>query len=156
MMTGPIIRDQRAFVSGALFLAFAVFFFVTALNYPAGTAARMGPGYFPRLLAIVLAAIGLAVMLRAVRRTAERRSLLRWDVKGLAWVTGSVILFAALLFPLGLVGSLFVLIMVSSKASPEFTWKGALANATVLIALCLLVFVYGLRLQLPVWPALFN
>jgi hypothetical protein len=46
-MTGPIIRDRRAFASGALFLAFAVFFFVTALNYPAGTAARMGPGYFP-------------------------------------------------------------------------------------------------------------
>jgi hypothetical protein len=39
-MTGPIIRDRRAFASGALFLAFAVFFFVTALNYPAGTAAR--------------------------------------------------------------------------------------------------------------------
>src|SRR6185369_658347 len=130
-MTGPTIRDQRAFASGALFLAFAVFFFVTALNYPAGTAARMGPGYFPRLLAIGLAAIGLVVMLGAVRRTAERQVLPKWDMKGLAWVTGSVALFAALLFPLGLVGSLFALIMVSSKASPEFIWKGALANATI-------------------------
>jgi len=155
-MTGPTIRDQRAFASGVLFLGFAVFFFVTALNYPAGIAARMGPGYFPRLLAIALAAIGLVVMLGAVRRTAERQALPKWDMKGLAWVTGSVALFAALLFPLGLVGSLFALIMVSSKASPEFTWKGALANATILIALCLLVFVDGLGLQLPVWPALFN
>ncbi|WP_027544833.1 tripartite tricarboxylate transporter TctB family protein [Bradyrhizobium sp. WSM2254] len=155
-MTGPIIRDQRAFASGALFLAFAIFFFVTALNYPAGSAARMGPGYFPRLLAIALAAIGLAVMLGAVRRTAERQGVQRWDVKGLAWVAGSVVLFACLLFPLGLIGALFVLIVVSSRASPEFSWKGALANATVLIVLCLLVFVYGLGLQLPVWPALFN
>jgi Tripartite tricarboxylate transporter TctB family len=155
-MTGPTIRDQRAFASGALFLGFAIFFFVMALNYPAGTAARMGPGYFPRLLAIVLAAIGLAVMLKAVRRTTERQALRKWDVKGLAWVTGSVILFALLLFPLGLVGALFVLIMVSSRASPEFTWRGALANAAVLIALCLLVFVYGLGLKLPVWPAPFN
>lgn len=155
-MTGPIIRDQRAFASGALFLAFAVFFFVTALSYPAGTAARMGPGYFPRLLAIALAAIGLAVMLGAVRRTAEQQALQKWDMKGLAWVTGSVALFALLLFPLGFVGALFVLIMVSSRASPEFTLKGALANAAILIALCLVVFVYGLGLQLPVWPALFN
>jgi hypothetical protein len=155
-MTGPTIRDQRAFASGALFLGFAIFFFVMALNYPAGTAARMGPGYFPRLLAIVLAAIGLAVMLKAVRRTTERQALRKWDVKGLAWVTGSVILFALLLFPLGLVGALFVLIMVSSRASPEFTWRGTLANAAVLIALCLLVFVYGLGLKLPVWPAPFN
>jgi Tripartite tricarboxylate transporter TctB family len=95
-------------------------------------------------------------MLGAVRRTAEPQALLKWDMKGLAWVTGSVALFALLLFPLGLIGALFVLIMVSSRASPEFTWKGALANAAVLIALCLVVFVYGLGLQLPVWPALFN
>ncbi|MEZ2145019.1 tripartite tricarboxylate transporter TctB family protein [Bradyrhizobium sp. DN5] len=155
-MARPTIRDQRAFASGALFLAFAIFFFVMALNYPAGTAARMGPGYFPRLLAIVLAAIGLAVMLGAVLRTAERQRLRSWDVKGLAWVTGSVVLFALLLFPVGLVGALLVLIVVSSRASPEFAWKGALANAAVLIALCLLVFVYGLGLQLPVWPVLLN
>ncbi|RXG98213.1 tripartite tricarboxylate transporter TctB family protein [Bradyrhizobium zhanjiangense] len=155
-MARPTIRNQRAFASGALFLAFAIFFFVMALNYPAGTAARMGPGYFPRLLAIVLAAIGLAVMLGAVLRTAERQRLRSWDVKGLAWVTGSVILFALLLFPIGLIGALLVLIVVSSRASPEFAWKGALANAAILIALCLLVFVYGLGLQLPVWPALLN
>ncbi|RXH39396.1 tripartite tricarboxylate transporter TctB family protein [Bradyrhizobium zhanjiangense] len=155
-MARPTIRNQRAFASGALFLAFAIFFFVMALNYPAGTAARMGPGYFPRLLAIVLAAIGLAVMLGAVPRTAERQRLRSWDVRGLAWVTGSVVLFALLLFPVGLIGALLVLIVVSSRASPEFAWKGALANAAILIALCLLVFVYGLGLQLPVWPALLN
>ncbi|WP_439357223.1 tripartite tricarboxylate transporter TctB family protein [Bradyrhizobium sp. DASA03007] len=155
-MARPTIRNQRAFASGALFLAFAIFFFVMALNYPAGTAARMGPGYFPRLLAIVLAAIGLAVMLGAVLRTAERQRLRSWDIKGLAWVTGSVVLFALLLFPIGLIGALLALIVVSSRASPEFAWKGALANAAVLITLCLLVFVYGLGLQLPVWPALLN
>ena len=156
MMAGLAIRNQRAFVSGALFLGFAIFFYVVALGYPAGTAARMGPGYFPRLLAIVLAVIGLVVMLGAMKATAERQSLHAWDWKGLAWVTGSVALFGLLLFPIGLIGALFVLIMVSSKASPEFTWRGALVNAAVLIALCLVVFVYGLGLRLPVWPSISN
>ncbi|MGY8635198.1 tripartite tricarboxylate transporter TctB family protein [Bradyrhizobium sp. 14AA] len=155
-MKGLAIRNQRAFASGTLFLAFAIFFFVTALQYPAGTAAKMGPGYFPRLLAIVLAVIGVAVILSAVRPSAGREALRNWDIKGLAWITGSVILFGALLFPLGLVGALFVLIMVSSRASHEFTWIGALTNAAVLIALCLAVFVYGLGLPLPVWPSLVN
>jgi hypothetical protein len=155
-MKGLAIRNQRAFASGALFLAFAVFFFVTALQYPAGTAAKMGPGYFPRALAIALAAIGLVVILSAVKPAAEAHALRQWDLKGLAWITGSVVLFGALLFPLGLVGALFVLVMVSSKASPEFTWTGALANAAVLIVLCLAVFVYGLGLPLPVWPSLLN
>lgn len=155
-MKGLAIRNQRAFASGALFLAFAVFFFVTALQYPAGTAAKMGPGYFPRALAIVLAAIGLVVILSAVKPAAEAQALRQWDLKGLAWITGSVVLFGALLFPLGLVGALFVLVMVSSRASPEFTWTGALANAAVLIVLCLVVFVYGLGLPLPVWPSFLN
>lgn len=155
-MKGLAIRNHRAFASGALFLAFAIFFFVAALAYPAGTVARMGPGYFPRLLAIVLAGVGVVVILGAMKSTAERQVLRRWDFKGLAWVAGSVVLFGALLFPLGLPGALFVLIMVSSRASPEFTWTGALANAAVLIALCLAVFVYGLGLQLPVWPSLLN
>ena len=155
-MIGLAIRNQRAFASGALFLGFAIFFYVVALGYPAGTAARMGPGYFPRLLAIVLAAIGLVVMVGAMKTTAEREPLREWDWKGLAWVTGSVALFALLLFPAGFIGSLFVLILVSSKASPEFTWKGALANAAVLIVLCVTVFVYGLGLRLPVWPSIFN
>jgi hypothetical protein len=155
-MKGLAIRNQRAFASGALFLAFAIFFFVEALTYPAGTAAKMGPGYFPRLLAIVLATIGLVVILGALKPTAERQALRKWDFKGLAWVAGSVVLFGALLFPLGLIGALFVLIMVSSRASPEFTWTGALTNAAVLIVLCLAVFVYGLGLQLPVWPSFLN
>jgi hypothetical protein len=155
-MKGLAIRNQRALASGALFLAFAVFFFVTALQYPAGTAARMGPGYFPRLLAIVLAAIGLVVILGAMKPSAETQALRQWDLKGLAWIAGSVVLFGALLFPLGLVGALFVLIMVSSRASPEFTWTGALTNAAVLIVLCLAVFVYGLGLPLPVWPSLLS
>lgn len=155
-MKGLAIRNQRAFASGVLFLAFAIFFFVEALAYPAGTAAKMGPGYFPRLLAVVLAAIGLVVIVGAIKSTACREALRKWDFKGLAWVTGSVVLFGALLFPLGLVGALFVLIMVSSRASPEFTWIGALTNAAVLIVLCLAVFVYGLGLPLPVWPSLLN
>ncbi|WFU69649.1 tripartite tricarboxylate transporter TctB family protein [Bradyrhizobium sp. CB2312] len=155
-MKGLAIRNQRAFASGALFLAIAIFFFVVALQYPAGTAAKMGPGYFPRMLAIGLAAIGLVVMLGAIKPGASREALRQWDLKGLAWITGSVVLFGALLFPLGLVGALFALIMVSSRASPEFTWTGALTNAAVLIALCLAVFVYGLGLQLPVWPSLLN
>jgi putative tricarboxylic transport membrane protein len=155
-MTRLAIRDRRAFVSGAFFLIVAAFFYAVALGYVPGTTARMGPGYFPRLLSFVLAAIGLFVVAGAMRPSAGIHRLRAWDLKGLLWVTGSVMLFAFLLYPLGFVISLFVLIMVSSKASPEFTWKGALANAVVLIVMCVGVFVYGLGLQFPLWPTLFN
>lgn len=148
-----LIRNQRAFVSGALFVAVAAFFFIVALNYQPGTAARMGPGYFPRLLSFVLAAIGLFVMGGAVMPRAHVEGLEKWDLKGLVWITGSVALFAFLLYPLGFVLALLALIIVASRASPEFTWKGALVNSVVLILLCVAVFVYGLGLQFPVWPS---
>jgi putative tricarboxylic transport membrane protein len=147
------IRNQRAFASGALFVLVAAFFYIAALSYQPGTAARMGPGFFPRMMSIVLAAIGLFVMVRAVMTKAKIEPLERWDWKGLIWVTGSVALFAALLYPLGFVPSLLILIIVSSRASPEFTWPGALINAAVLIAVCVAVFVNALGLQFPVWPS---
>ena len=62
-------------------------------------------------------------------------------------------LFGVLLVPLGLVASLVVLVFVSSMASHEFGWKGALLNAMLLLAICVGAFVYGLGLQLPMWPA---
>jgi hypothetical protein len=147
------IRNQRAFVSGLLFVAIAACFFSVALNYNPGTAARMGPGFFPRMISIVLAAIGLFVMVGAVMPKARIEPLERWDWKGLFWITGSVALFAALLYPLGFALSLFVLIIVSSRASPEFTWLGALIGAAILIVMCVAVFIYGLGLPFPVWPS---
>jgi hypothetical protein len=147
------IRNQRAFVSGAFFVGIAIFFFVESMNYPLGTATRMGPAYFPIMLSILLALIGFAVMAGAVATRAKLERLARWDLKGLAWVVVSIVLFTALLYPLGGVVALFVLVVVASRASPEFTWVGTLVNAAVLIAMCVGIFVYGIGLQMPLWPA---
>ena len=65
-------------------------------------------------------------------------------------------LFAFLLYPLGLVIALFVLIIVSSNASPEFTWSGALANAAVLIVFWSACSSTASGCSFPVWPTLFN
>jgi hypothetical protein len=151
-----MIRNQRAFAAGALFVAVALFFFLVSMNYTLGTAARMGPGYFPVLLSILLGAIGLVVLAGSVTSRAQIEKLKSWDLKGLLWIVGSVALFAVLLYPLGFVIALFALVMVSSKASPEFGWAGAFVNAAVLIVMCVAAFVYGIGLQLPLWPSFFN
>jgi hypothetical protein len=44
------IPRPKDFYAGLLFVAFGVVAIIIARNYPLGTAARMGPGYFPRLL----------------------------------------------------------------------------------------------------------
>lgn len=151
-----LIRNQRAFAAGALFLAVAVFYFVMSFNYQQGTPARMGPGFFPKMVAILLALIGVGVLLGAVTPKASIEKLERWDVKGLLWIAGSVALFGLLLPSFGLVIALAALIFLSSYASPEFTWRGTLVNTVILIIFCVGTFVYGINLQFPVWPTLFR
>jgi hypothetical protein len=124
-----------------------------ARGYSMGTAAKMGPGYFPFWLGIVLALLGALVLWGSLSSKAETDQLARWDIKTLLWILGSVVLFGLLLKPLGMVLSVLVLVLVSSMASHEFSWKGAILNAIILVLISLGAFVYGINLQMPVWPA---
>jgi len=61
------IRHPKDFWSGVLFIAIGVSTIVAGSKYTLGTAARMGPGYFPRILGILLIALG-ALGLGVTRR----------------------------------------------------------------------------------------
>jgi len=148
----PAIRHQKDFAAGLLYLAAGTAFAVGATGYKLGSADRMGPGYFPFWLGLLLAAIGVVVLAGSLRSGTPPERLPRLDFKTLAWVLGSVALFGVLLSPLGMVLSLVILVLVASMASHEFGWKGAMLNALVLTTICMGAFVYGLGLQLPLWP----
>ena len=147
------IRSQKDFASGLMFILVGLSFSFVARGYSMGTAAKMGPGYFPFLLGLVLALLGAVVTIGALSSKGEEDQLARWDLKILLWILGSVVLFGLLLKPLGMVLSVFVLVIISSMASHEFSWKGALLNSVVLVLISMGAFVYGINLQMPVWPA---
>ncbi|MBF6986804.1 MULTISPECIES: tripartite tricarboxylate transporter TctB family protein [Cupriavidus] len=147
------IRSQKDFASGLMFILVGFGFSWVARGYSMGTAAKMGPGYFPFWLGIVLALLGVLVLWGSLSSKAEEDQLARWDIKTLLWILGSVVLFGLLLKPLGMVLSVLVLVLVSSMASHEFSWKGAILNAIILVLISLGAFVYGINLQMPVWPA---
>ncbi|QRQ88276.1 tripartite tricarboxylate transporter TctB family protein [Cupriavidus oxalaticus] len=147
------IRSQKDFASGLMFILVGFGFSWVARGYSMGTAAKMGPGYFPFWLGIVLALLGALVLWGSLSSKAETDQLARWDIKTLLWILGSVVLFGLLLKPLGMVLSVLVLVLVSSMASHEFSWKGAILNAIILVLISLGAFVYGINLQMPVWPA---
>jgi hypothetical protein len=151
-----LIRNQRAFASGVLFLVVSIFYFVMSFNYATGTAARMGPGFFPRMVSVLFGLIAIGVIFSALSPRAKREDLERWDIKGLLWIAGSVVLFAVLLPTFGLIVALSALIIIASLASPEFTWRGAIVNTIVLNVFCVGVFIYGINLQFPVWPMWFR
>jgi hypothetical protein len=147
------IRNQKNFASGLLYIVIGMAFAIGATQYKMGSADRMGPGYFPFWLGLFLALVGLVVLAGSVRPRAQPEALPRFDLKTLGWLLGSIVLFGVLLQPLGLVISLVALVIVSSMASHEFEWKGAVLTALALLAMCIGAFVYGLGLQLPLWPS---
>jgi len=147
------IRSQKDFASGLMFILVGFGFSWVARGYSMGTAAKMGPGYFPFWLGVVLALLGVLVLIGSMSSKGEGDELARWDIKLLLWILGSVVLFGLLLKPLGMVLSVIVLVLVSSMASHEFTWRGAILNTIVLVLISMGAFVYGINLQMPVWPA---
>ena len=145
-----IIRHPKDFYAGLIFVAFGIAAIVIGNNYPLGTAARMGPGYFPRILGILLILLGSGLSLRALR--IQGSPVPAWKWRPTLIVLGSVVLFGAMVNTAGLVVSTIVLIFLSSAASHEFRPKEALISGVLLAALAVSVFVIGLKLQLPIWP----
>ena len=144
------IRHPKDFWSGVLFIGIGAFALVAGTKYTIGTAARMGPGYFPRILGILLIVLGAILALRAFRLVGDR--VPEWKWRPTLLVLGSVVLFGAIVKILGMALSTIVLIVLASAASHEFRPKEAAISGVLLAALAVGVFVVGLNLQLPIWP----
>lgn len=148
-----VIRSKQDLWSGIMFLGVGAFFAWGSTGYQMGTAARMGPGYFPFWLGVVLALLGIVITLGALSRKAEETEIDKFDWRIVGLVVGSVVLYGVLLEPLGVYISTFVLVVVSSLAGHDFNWKVASANGVFLVVFSYLAFVKGLGLIFPLWPS---
>ena len=136
-----------------LFVAIGIAAIIIGANYPLGTAARMGPGYFPRILGILLVVLGAVLALRSLRLQGAPVPKFVW--RPTLVVLGSVVLFGLVVDQLGLMLSTVGLIFMASAGSTEFRWKEALISGIFFAVLAIAVFVLGLKLQLPIWPVYF-
>ena len=144
------IGHPKDFWSGLLFIGIGGFALIHGSRYTIGTAARMGPGYFPRILGILMVVLGIVLALRSLRSQGDPVPAWKWRPTLL--VLGSVVLFGAVVKLLGMAISTVLLILVASAASHEFRVKEALISGVALAVLAVGVFVVGLSLQLPIWP----
>ncbi len=146
------IRNHRDFGAGIMYMVIGLFFTIVASQYQMGTAAKMGPGYFPFFLGILMTFLGLLVLLQSFSAKAAIERIPKFNWRIIAQITGSVVLYGLLLPRLGFLIAVVVLVFVSASASKEFTWKGTTINAAFLVAFTYSVFVLGLKLQFPLLP----
>ena len=120
---GLRIIGSRDVVAGLIYLSFGGLMFHGAPGFRMGTAVRMGPGYFPRALALIMVVPGLISLARGFCVSGEKIDGVKW--KSLLPILVSTALFGLLLERLGLALALVVLVLVSAIASKEFRfgWK---------------------------------
>jgi hypothetical protein len=130
--------------AGAIFIAIGAFFLANAsLNLEIGTSFRMGPGYFPVVLAGILILLGGAVAIRGlVIRSSRDGGVVPW--RGLALITAAPIAFAVIIKPLGLAPAIATTVLLSACASRVMQARTAALLVAGLTLLCVVIFSYGL------------
>jgi hypothetical protein len=144
------ITHPKDFYAGLLFFLVGLFSMVLAFQYPLGTAARMGPGYFPRVLGGIMMLLGFILSARSFALKGEPISPYAWKAIGL--VLGGVGVFGAIVIQTGLVVATTALIVITGLASKEFNLKESLISSALLSVVAVLLFIVGLKLQFPIFP----
>jgi Tripartite tricarboxylate transporter TctB family len=155
------IKSQKDFFSGLMFLGVGVAFAWGATTYNVGEGARMGPGYFPLVLGILMAVLGMAITFKALVIEVEGGDRIgKWAWKPLIFVILANLVFGILLAGLpsfklpafGMIVAIYALTFIASMAEPGWKVKNTFILATILAVGSYLAFVVLLKLQFPVWP----
>ena len=144
------IRSPRDFCAGLIFLFFGALAAYVARDYPMGSAVRMGSGYFPYLLGILLALLGVAICIKSLVIRGERIEAA--SPRALLLVLGAVGVFAATIEIAGIVIATVLLVGVGAAASPESRLREVVVLIVFLLALAVGVFTYGLGLPFKIFP----
>jgi hypothetical protein len=156
------IKSQKDFFSGLMFLAIGIAFAWGATTYTIGEGARMGPGYFPLMLGILLAALGGFIIFESlVVETEDGEPIGKLAWRPLVFIIGANLLFGILLGGLpsiglpamGMILAIYGLTFVASLAGDEFKLKEVVILATILAIGSYLAFIVMLKLQFQVWPS---
>jgi hypothetical protein len=148
------IKSEKDFWSGLMFIAVGVAFAWGATFYSFGSSARPGPGYFPFGLGVIMALLGALILFESLTIEVEGGDKIgSWPFRPALWILGAVIVFGLALPKLGMAISLPLLIAISSLAGGPFRWKEVLVNVVVLTVGSWAIFIKGLGLTLPLWPA---
>jgi hypothetical protein len=145
----PKLAGPKDFWIGLIYIAFGGIALYVGWDYKFGTAGRMGPGYFPLVLAWMLVIMGALSLISSVLVKGSPISEIAW--LPLALTLTAVVAFGFLLPRMGAFVALCALSVISAMASNEFKFEPRATLGLVgLILICVLIFVNGLGVPMPV------
>ena len=147
------LKNPKDFWAGIMFMAIGLAFaiIVKAFEYPMGTTSRMGPGYFPFVLGILMAVLGAAIIFESLATEGGPVNKFAW--RPLVFILGAVVIFGLIVKLAGMAISIIILVTVAAFGGHEIKLNEVVIAGVVLAIFSVLVFVYGLKLSFPIWPA---
>jgi len=143
------VWNNADFWAGVMFLAFGAVAVYIARDYPMGSAMRMGPGYFPTYLGVLMMIMGLVVGVRGLLSGSE--PIGRWAFRPLLVLGLGIVLYGFVMQLAGFVPALLALIVLSALAGKEFRLFEVLILCVVLVVGAVGIFIYGIGLPYPLW-----
>ena len=143
------LHTNRDALAGLLFGTIGVMTYIGAEDYPMGFVERMGPGYFPTMLGVILTLFGICIFARGLFSGEPVQG--EWGWKPLILITLSILLFGFLMERFGLVPAIVAVFFVSALAGHEFRFLETLLLTLGMGAFAVGVFFYGLKLPYPLF-----
>ena len=147
-------RNNRDFWAGLLYIFTGALSIFIALDYPFGSALRMGPGYFPRVLGGIMIAFGVVVLLMGIKNNEKIKGF--WSIRALIILPISAVVFGMLMELAGFIPALAALIPVAAASGKEFRWLEVLLLTVGLTVMSLGIFIWGLGLPYPMIKGLWG
>ncbi|MCR6732808.1 MAG: tripartite tricarboxylate transporter TctB family protein [Afipia sp.] len=134
-------------LSGLIFAGLGAGVVYVSASYDFGTVARMGPGFFPRVLGVLLTGLGIVIAARGFMKPRAKLTIER--LRPIFAIGGSLIAFGWILPRLGFVPALIASCLLAMAAIQRSSLKEMVFLPLLLCVFCSLVFIYGLGLAIP-------
>jgi hypothetical protein len=144
------VKNQQDFYGGMMLILLALVAFVASNDLPGMRGFAFGPGTAPRLFAFTLALLSLGVVVLGVLTPGPY--VTKYKIRGVIFITGAILTFAATIRPLGLIIASFSTIVICAAAAEDVKWRETVLWAAILTAFCAFLFPYGLNLPFQLWP----
>jgi putative tricarboxylic transport membrane protein len=144
------VKNPQDFYGGMALIMLSLIAFVASNDLPGMRGFAFGPGTAPRLFAFALALLSLVVVIMGLIIPGPH--VTPYKIRGVVFITGAILAFAATIRPLGLVIAAFSAIVICAAAAEDVKWRETIVWAIILTAFCSILFPYGLNLPFQLWP----
>jgi hypothetical protein len=138
------LRRNKDFWAGMMLIGIGAGAMFISRDYRFGSASRMGPGFFPILLSLILVAFGVGIMAVGLRSGEKIQG--RVSVRALILLPSSLLLFGILMELAGFIPALVALVFVAAASGREFKFTEVLLMTALLTVASVALFIWGLGL----------